>query len=135
MTMRTVISAALVWLMLGIGAQAQETEIRDTISAQFDAFRADDFARAFEFASPQLQLMFRTPENFRTMVTRGYPMVWHPSRVQFLELREEGGDRWQRVMVTDAGGTAHLLDYRMIETADGWRISAVQILDSTGIGA
>lgn len=133
--MRAVLGAIAVWLSLTIGAQAQDTEIRDTISGQFDAFRADDFARAFEFASPQLRMMFGTPENFRTMVTTGYPMVRHPEQVDFLDLREEGGALWQRVMVTGKDGTVHMLDYRMIRTSEGWRISGVQILEKSGVSA
>ncbi|MDW4498443.1 DUF4864 domain-containing protein [Sulfitobacter sp. D35] len=133
--MGRLLKAALFWLAMTVGAQAQDAEIRDTISQQFDAFRADDFARAFEFASPQLQLMFRTPDNFRAMVTQGYPMVWRPAEVRFLDLREEGGALWQRVMVTGENGSVHVLDYRMIPVGDDWRISGVQVLEKAGVAA
>jgi hypothetical protein len=52
-----------------------------------------------------------------------------------LELRKVAGNLWQRVMITDAGGRTHLLDYLMVETPEGWQISTVQLLDSPGIGA
>ncbi|XDA98683.1 DUF4864 domain-containing protein [Sulfitobacter sp. LCG007] len=133
--MRGAIVAGLIWLAMPASAQDQEAGIRDTISRQFEAFGADDFARAFEYASPQLQQMFRTPENFRTMVTEGYPMVWHPAEVRYLGLREEDGALWQRVMVIDADGTSHLLDYRMIRDGAGWRIAAVLIVDRGSVGA
>jgi hypothetical protein len=64
------------------------------------------------------------------MVTQGYPMVWRPGDVRYLELREEGGSHWQKVMITDQAGRVHILQYRMIDTPEGWRINGVQILDS-----
>ena len=69
------------------------------------------------------------------MVQRGYPMVWQPGDVQFLELREIGGKQWQKVMVRDADNVFHILDYEMIETESGWQIDAVQLLPAPQIGA
>lgn len=130
--MRTWIYAAVMVLSAAMGAQAQDAEIRGTITQQFEAFKADDFATAFTFASPSLQGFFQTPENFGRMVTQGYPMVWRPADVAYLELREEGGTYWQKVQITDAKGRVHYLEYRMMQTPEGWRISGVQILDAPG---
>lgn len=116
-------------------AEAQEDPIRSTIQSQIDAFLADDFARAFTFASPNIRTLFGTPENFGAMVTQGYPMVHRPAEVQMLELREVAGNLWQRVMITDQQGRTHLLDYQMIETPDGWQINGVQLLPAVGLGA
>ncbi|MEM9638750.1 MAG: DUF4864 domain-containing protein, partial [Pseudomonadota bacterium] len=79
--------------------------------------------------------LFQTPENFQRMVTQGYPMVWRPGDVRYLELREQGSTYWQRVMITDQNGRVHILDYRMLETGEGWRINGVQILDSADFSA
>ena len=130
--MREVFILTVVWLVMAIGAQAQDTGIRDTIDRQFEAFQADDFATAFGFASPDLQRFFETPENFARMVTQGYPMVWRPGAVRYLEQREEGGSLLQRVMITDRSGKVHVLDYRMIRTPEGWRISGVQFVTDNG---
>lgn len=130
--MRTWIYAAALVLSAAVGAQAQDAEIRGTITQQFEAFKADDFATAFTFASPSLQGFFQTPENFGRMVTQGYPMVWRPADVAYLELREEGGTYWQKVQITDTQGRVHYLEYRMMQTPEGWRISGVQILDAPG---
>jgi hypothetical protein len=117
-------------MFLATSAQAQDAEIKDTINRQFDAFRVDDFGTAFEFASPNLQRLFQTPENFGRMVTQGYPMVWRPGEVRFLELDAQGDTFWQKVMITDMNGRVHILAYRMLQTDAGWRINGVQILDS-----
>jgi hypothetical protein len=62
-------------------------------------------------------------------------MVHRPTRVEMLELREVAGLLWQKVLVTDAEGRGHMLDYQMIETADGWKINGVELLRSDDIGA
>ncbi|WP_299965191.1 DUF4864 domain-containing protein [uncultured Roseobacter sp.] len=133
--MRDIILGCVIWLGLMIPAQAQEADIQATISQQLEAFQSDDFAAAFEYASPNLQRLFQTPENFERMVTNGYPMVWRPGDVRYLELSERDGSLWQRVMITDQQGRRHLLDYRMLETAEGWRINGVQILDAAELSA
>ena len=66
------------------------------------------------------------------MVTQGYPMVWRPAGVAYLDLREEDGTFWQKVQITDQKGRFHVLEYRMMQTPEGWRISGVQILDAPG---
>ncbi len=119
----------------GFAQVARDPAIEGTIQSQFDAFLKEDVTTAFSFASPNIKGLFGTPENFGRMVQNGYPMVWRPSDVQYLELREVAGQLWQRVMVTDQGGRTHLLDYQMIQTPDGWQINAVQLLPQVGVGA
>ena len=116
-------------------AQSGTDSIEGTIRAQIDAFLADDFPRAFTFASPMIQGFFGTPENFGAMVRQGYPMVYHPSAVRMLEQRDVSGQTWQRIMVTDQAGATHMLDYQMIQTDKGWQINGVQLLPSVGVGA
>lgn len=130
------------WMMvaaLAVGltgaAWAQGTEIEGVISSQIEAFKVDDFAQAFTFAAPSIQGIFRTPENFGRMVTQGYPMVWRPADVTYLDLRQEAGRYIQTVRIEDTQGTTHYLEYSMIETADGWKISGVQLLDAPGVSA
>jgi hypothetical protein len=114
--------------------EAPNPAIQSTITSQIEAFRADDFSRAFTFASPTIKRLFGTPENFGAMVRNGYPMVHRPSSVRMLELREVAGALWQRVLVTDGTGATHVLDYQMIETAEGWQINAVQLVPQSGVG-
>ena len=134
---RLLLSLALsVLSALSVSAQeARNPAIETTIQQQFDAFRADDVGTAFSFASPTIKGLFGTPENFGMMVRNGYPMVWRPAEVQYLELRKVAGNLWQRVMVTDQAGRTHLLDYQMVQTGDGWQINAVQLLPEVGVGA
>jgi hypothetical protein len=132
--MRNGLYAVLFTVCLAVPATAQEAPIRDTIQRQIDAFQADDFARAFTFASPTIKGMFGTPENFGAMVKQGYPMVYRPAEVQMMDLRDVAGNLWQRVRITDQAGAGWYLDYMMVETAEGWQINAVQLLPAPDIG-
>jgi hypothetical protein len=136
--MRRLFLSLVLLCLPALAAPAQEARnpaIESTIQQQFDAFRADDVGTAFSFASPNIKGIFGTPENFGMMVRNGYPMVWRPAEVQYLELREVAGNLWQRVMVTDQAGRTHLLDYQMVQTGQGWQINAVQLLPQAGVGA
>ncbi|MCA3444246.1 MAG: DUF4864 domain-containing protein [Rhodobacter sp.] len=136
--MRQLLLSLVLLCLPVLSAQAQEARnpaIETVIQQQFDAFRAEDVGTAFSFASPNIKGMFGTPENFGRMVRNGYPMVWRPAEVQFLDLREVAGNLWQRVMVTDQAGRTHLLDYQMVETGQGWQINGVQLLPQAGVGA
>lgn len=114
---------------------AQGSGIEETILNQIDAFKADDFATAFTFASPSIKSIFMSPENFGRMVKQGYPMVHRPGSVRMLDSREVGGRLWQKVMITDQAGRTHILDYQMIEGPEGWLINGVQLLPEPGVGA
>ncbi len=116
-------------------AQAQDSgAIRSTIGAQLDAFNQDDVDAAWQHASPTIRRLFGTPENFGAMVRQGYPMVWRNREAKFLELREIAGDWWQKLMIRDAEGARWILDYKMIETPQGWRIDAVTIIPAPEVG-
>lgn len=114
---------------------ARNPEVSDIIQQQLDAFLSDDFDRAFTFASPMIKNMFRNPDNFGAMVRQGYPMVWRPAEVQYGAAEVQGQVVLQRVIITDAQGAVHVLQYEMIPSGDGWQINGVQILRAPDVGA
>lgn len=134
-------------LILAIGlslwaalASAQEVlapnpDIEATIQSQFDAFLERDVSEAWQYASPNIQSLFGSAENFGRMVQMGYPMVWTPGQVEFIDLQTLAGIIVQRVEVIDQTGTAHYLGYQMVQTENGWRINGVQILRAPQVGA
>ena len=136
--MRLKLCSLVMAVILALPAVAEDVRnpaIEATIQGQITAFLAEDVATAFEFAAPNIKGIFGTAENFGAMVRQGYPMVWNPSAVRMLDLRDVQGNLWQRVMVTDQAGRTHLLDYQMLETPEGWQINGVQLLPEAGIGA
>ena len=114
--------------------QPADPAIEGTIQSQIDAFLVDDFATAFTFASPNIQGLFGSADRFGLMVRQGYPMVWRPDSVQFLELEDRGGRLWQKVMVRDQDGAFHVLAYQMVEMDGRWRINGVTIKPAPDLG-
>ena len=125
----------LVAIFLSTAAVAQEQSIEDVIGEQLQAFNERDVNDAWQYASPMIQGMFGTPDNFGNMVRNGYPMVWSNRDVEFLDLGEVEGVLTQRVLIRDGDGVAYILEYAMIETADGWKINGVQVLPAPDVAA
>lgn len=116
-------------------AQSEADDAMMTIQRQIEAFMKDDFETAFTYASPGVQSIFQTPDQFRTMVQNGFPMVWRPSAVVFGATRAFGDMQLQLVDVADEAGARYLLEYQMVRTAEGWRVAGVRILTDPRVGA
>ena len=138
--MRTILIALLIVPLLAHGGWAQDAQprnpsIENTIERQIEAFLVDDFATAFTFAAPNIQMIFRNPDNFGAMVRNGYPMVWRPDEVRFGELRSDNGRVLQTVIVTGPQGRVHVLEYQMQQIDGDWRIAGVRILEAPDLSA
>ena len=101
--------------------------IRAVVQGQLDAFKADDAARAYAYASPGIQQQFGTAEHFMAMVRGQYPMVYRPASVAFLQPQRVDGQVTQAVRMTDAAGASWLVVYLMEQQRDKrWRIAGCQ---------
>jgi hypothetical protein len=116
-------------------ARADVAAVRDVIAQQIDAFQRDDFEEAFTHASPMIQGMFGTPDNFGAMVRGGYPMVWRPSSIRFGLTRQEGATFYQQVVLGGARGQTYVAEYEVLELDGVWLINGVQLLPQLGAGA
>ena len=132
--MRKFILAIAFWIAAALPAWAESKAIETTIRAQITAFQADDFERAFTCASPTIQQIFRAPDVFGRMVRQGYPMVYRPSEIAFLELAKVEGYFWQKLQIRDSQGRYHIMAYQMVQLDDVWRINGVQLLPSQEVG-
>ena len=115
-------------------AWANKAEIQKTIQSQINAFQEDDFGVAFEFASPNIQRIFKSSKRFGIMVSQSYPMVYRPADVRFLELESVQDEFWQKLQIQDRQGRYHIMAYRMINVDGRWLINGVQLLPSDEIG-
>jgi hypothetical protein len=61
---------------------ADQAAIRQVIQNQIAAFRRDDGAAAFSYASPSIRAQFGSPENFMHIVRNAYQPVYRPSSVR-----------------------------------------------------
>jgi hypothetical protein len=123
--------ALLAWLLSGTANAimapppnpADVQAIRGVIEAQLQAFRADDGAQAFAYASPAIQSIFKDPDTFMSMVRNAYQAVYRPREVEFRDLVPVEGRWTQRVLVVGGDGVPVVAEYVMERQPDGtWRI-------------
>jgi hypothetical protein len=128
--MTRLILSVLFGLALALPARAGDSAARAVIADQIAAFQAGEMDRAFGFASPVIQQKFGTPETFGRMVEQGYPMVWRPSEVVFLEAREIDGTLWQEVFLRDGAGRGWIAEYEMVEHEGALKINGVRLREA-----
>jgi len=107
---------------------ADGAAIRQVIQSQMQAFAKDDGARAFGYASPTIQEIFRTADNFMAMVRSDYRPVYRPRRVEFGPVEEVDGEPVQHVWITGPDGQDVEALYTMQRQRDGsWRINGCDL--------
>jgi hypothetical protein len=135
--MRSVLVSILLLVAGFAGAQTPATDvgaadrgaIRTAIESQIAAFRRDDGAGAFAYASPSIKRLFGTPERFMEMVRTGYPQVYRPSSVSFGELVRAEGTLLQLVDIVGPDGLPVVAVYEMERQPDGtWQINGCRLL-------
>jgi len=100
------------------------------ISAQIDAFRADDGAAAYGYASPSIRRIFPNPEIFMDMVRRGYQPVYRPQSYSFGQTGTAADGRpFQKVTLIGPDGLTYEAIYSFERQADGsWQISGCALV-------
>jgi Domain of unknown function (DUF4864) len=67
------------------------------------------------------------------MVQRGYPVVYRPASVAFLNVEGKNGRAFQRVQMTDKAGDDWLATYSLERQKNGlWRITGCSVVDNKG---
>ena len=141
--MRHLITFLLVLFMLQQPATAQtlsdadKSAFQSIITGQIDAFRADDGARAYEFAAPMIRRIFPNPDMFMAMVRKGYPQVYRPQSYRFGEAGFSASGRpTQRLTIVGPDGISYEAIYTMEQQPDGsWQINGCAIVRAPELGA
>jgi hypothetical protein len=103
-------------------------ESRAVIEQQIDAFRRDDGAIAFSFASPELRAIFQNPERFMAMVRNGYAPVYRPKTYSFSGVAETAEGLNDTLAIEDAQGQAWTAIYTLEKQPDGsWKITSCHL--------
>ena len=120
---KTLPALALALTVLSAPAFAQSVDTqsasRTVISSQIDAFRAEDGARAYSFAAPNVKRFVRTPEAFMGMVRKGYEPVYNPRSYTFGRFLARDSQLFQEVLITGPKGKEWVALYTLQVQADG----------------
>ena len=113
-------------------ADVDRAAIRSTISSQLEAFQRDDADGAFELASPEIQALFGTVDNFMRMVRADYQPVYRPRSVLFGDLTTVDGLPTQQVMILSDKGLVKALYLMQKQPEDSWRIAGCYLVPVEG---
>ena len=104
-----------------------QAAIQSVIDSQLKAFQRDDGIEAYSYASPAIQQKFSTVDIFMSMVRNGYPAVYRPAYVEFLDARIIAPHTAQAVKFIDGQGQGLIMIYFMEQQPNGsWLIDGVQ---------
>jgi hypothetical protein len=143
MTMVRSLVLALLFACLSVMSQFSPARADDgaafqrIISDQIAAFNSDNGTKAFSFATPELQRMFMTPDNFMSMVKKGYQPVYRQKSFRFAEtFTDPAGRPAQKVVIVDQAGKVWTAIYTFEKQLDGtWRISSCALVEPDGADA
>ena len=117
---------ALVFIFIGNSfaiTTDEENEIKSVVNQQLEAFKNDDFEKAYSFASPTIKKMFSSPEVFRKMVIGGYQAVYRPQSIKIGSVEIIKGVATLKVYLVDPNGEFVTANYLMEQQEDGeWLI-------------
>jgi hypothetical protein len=105
-------------------SDADAVAVRTVIEQQLDAFRRDDAAAAFSYATPAIRDMFGSADNFLVMVRASYQAVYRPRSFEFRDFYVVQGDARQVVALVGPDGQPINAVYHVQRQPDGnWRIN------------
>ena len=117
---------ALVFIFIGNSFAItidEENEIKSIVNQQLEAFKNDDFEKAYSFASPTIKKMFSSPEVFKKMVIGGYQAVYRPQSIKIGSVEIIKGVATLKVYLVDPNGEFVTANYLMEQQEDGeWLI-------------
>ncbi len=110
-------------------ADADSSAIRSVIQSQIDAFRQDDGAAAYGFASPGIKQIYPTVGAFMGMVRGQYQPVYRPRSLTFGALADSPFGPQQKVFLIGPGGKSWVARYTLERQPDGtWKIKGCELL-------
>ncbi len=133
-----IVTAAVFLCMLLLPPAARPAMAEDVvqtaqavITAQIEAFLADDAAAAYAFASPTIRQKFPDETSFFEMVKRGYAPVYRPGNFGFGRARVSGDTVLQEVLVRGTDGKDWTAVYQVVRQPDGsYKINGVHMMRS-----
>lgn len=118
-------AVALAIALLPGMAGAQAARPVDTVLAQIEAFKRDDFPAAYRFASEAIKAQFDVGA-FERMVRGGYPEIGAPAEARVLDQGTASpGREYVIIRVRGKSGTAIEALYDLVQEGGEWRIDGV----------
>lgn len=115
-------------------SEAVKKELTGIVDAQLAAFRANNYNKAFSFASTDLQSLF-SPDEFEAMVKKTYPVIAHSASAEYGTTFDTGTEAVVNVRVQDADKKSVEYQYLFKKEEGGWKIGGVTEVKTAGLSA
>ena len=134
---RAVLAISLIGLF-ATSALAGEAEVKaaqSSIDGQLKAFKADDNAKAYSYAAPNVQRIFPSVDIFMGMVTGAYEPVHKPQSYAFGKVEETSATSIiQQVLIVGPDGKDYEAVYTLERQPDGmFKITGVSLRASNSL--
>jgi hypothetical protein len=114
-------------------APKDEKSVRSVVEGQLAAFAADDAAKAFSYAAPNVRKSMVSAKNFMAMVRENYAVVYRPAAVAFFKPEAIADGVVQAVQLTDDDDVQWMAFYTLQRQKNKlWRITGCVVRSATG---
>ncbi len=128
-------------LLVSVPARADDPaplaiDWQSVIAGQIQAFRNHDAPAAYSFAGEEFHKAYADPKDFFiAIIQSGYTPIMESRSQTFGEYQLIGTDKvLQEVKLTGNDQSIYEAFYQLSREADGWRVHAVQLLKTAGLG-
>lgn len=104
------------------------------VNTQLVELRADNFSRAYQHASTNLQQRFNV-DQFADMVRSDYDRAIHAQRVEFGFVERRGRRAVIQVFFIDSEGHVTPCIYSLVSEGEGWKIDGARLFETWPVGA
>lgn len=112
--------ASTLFVSAALAGDAEVKAGQAVIDGQLKALIANDGAKAYSFAAPNVKQIFPTVDAFMNMVTNGYPPVRQPQSYSFGKVEQMGpGSIIQQVLIVGPDGKNCEAVYTLQQQPDG----------------
>ena len=112
--------ASALFVSLASAGDAEVKAGQAVIDGQLKALIANDGAKAYSFAAPNVKQIFPTVDAFMNMVTNGYPPVRKPQTYSFGKVEQTSpGSIVQQVLIVGPDGKDYEAVYTLQQQPDG----------------
>lgn len=108
-------------------AADKDSDIRETILLQIEAFANNDEEQAWAHASEGIKRRFGSSDVFVNMVRQAYPAVHSATAIEFTDRVPHGAFEIQVVRLQGPEGKRWDAYYRMVLVDGVWKIAGVQL--------
>ena len=112
--------------------EAVKKELTAVIDAQLDAFRADDYAKAYTFAATEIKGLFPA-DAFEKMVRTTYPVIAHSSAADYGMAFDTGEEAVVNVRISNAEKKSVEYQYLLKKEDGQWKIGGVAEAHTPGL--